>query len=92
MGAVSLAAAEVTQSDSAPLVEVVHPAGNAGAVTPSKFSERTVVTLGWPSRNEKVTVPRFAAPSCNWSVAVLVPPQVPIAVKVNGCNTACRWW
>ena len=45
-------------------------------------------TLDWPSRKEKVTVPRFAAPSCNWSEAVLVPPQLPVAVKVNGWTTA----
>ena len=53
-------------------------------MTPSKFWEKTVDTLDWPSLKEKVTVPRSVAPSCNWSVAVSVPPQFPVAVKVNG--------
>ena len=83
-----LADVEVTQADWAPLVEVVHPAGKAGAVTPSKFWVKTVDTLDWPSPKEKVTVPRFAAPSCNWSVAESVPPQLPVAVKVKGRTTA----
>src|ERR1019366_4819446 len=79
---------EVTQADWAPLVEVVHPEGKAGPVTPSKFWEQTVDTLDWPSPKGKVTVPRFGAPSCNWSEAVLVPPQFPVAMKVKGWTTA----
>src|SRR3982751_580167 len=38
LGAVSGAVVDVTQGDSAPVAAVVQPAGNAGAVTPSKFS------------------------------------------------------
>src|ERR1035437_6689519 len=87
-GVVSLTEVEVTQADWAPPVEVLQPAGKAGAVMPSKFWENTLTTLDWPSRNEKVSVPRFVAPSCNWSEAVLVPPQLPVAVKLNGSTTA----
>jgi hypothetical protein len=36
-GAVSGVVVEVTHGDSAPVAVVVQPAGNAGAVTPSKF-------------------------------------------------------
>ena len=88
LGVVSHAEAEVTQADYAPLVEVAHPAGKAGAVAPSKFWEKTVDTLGWPSRKEKVSVPRIAVPSCNWSEAVFVPPQIPVAVKLKGRASA----
>ena len=63
---------------------MVHPAGKAGAVTPSKFWVKTVDTVDWPSPKENVTVPRFSVPSCNWRVAVSVPPQLPAAVKVKG--------
>src|ERR1035441_10084247 len=87
-GVVSRAEMEVTQADCAPLVTVVQPAGKAGAATPSKFWENTLATLDWPSRNEKVSVPRFVVPSCNCSEAVLVPPQLPVAVKLNGSATA----
>ena len=90
LGAVSLAAVEVTQADWALLAEVAQPVGNAGAVTPSKFWEKRSDTLDWPSGKEKVTVPRLAAPSCNWSVAVLLPPQEPVAVKVNGEPPPCH--
>ena len=45
-GAVSRAEVEVTQADWAPLAEVVQPAGNAGAVTPSKFWEKTLASAG----------------------------------------------
>ena len=65
LGEVSLAEADAAQADSAPLVEVAHPAGKAGAVIPSKFCVKTVETLVWPSRKVNVTVPKFATPSCN---------------------------
>ena len=72
-----------TVQSPSPLVKaVVQPAGSAGATTPSKFSLKT--TLRTPSVKVNVTVPRLDAPSCNWKVAVSVPPQLPFAVKVNG--------
>src|SRR6186713_591987 len=37
-GAVSGVVVDVTQATSAPVAALVHPAGSAGAVTPSKFS------------------------------------------------------
>jgi hypothetical protein len=45
LGVVSRADVEVTQADWAPLVEVVHPAGKAGVVTP-QFSVAMKVK-GW---------------------------------------------
>ncbi len=44
--------------------------------------------LDWPSGNEKVTVPKFVPLSSKWRVAVLLPPQAPVAVKVKGRATA----
>jgi hypothetical protein len=42
---------EVTHGLSTPLAAVVQPAGSAGAVTPSKLSEKTPDVLGVPSVN-----------------------------------------
>src|SRR5205823_9260014 len=85
LGAESTVVLTVVQADCAPLAEVVHPGGNAGAVTASKFSAKT--TPVWPSAKGTVTVPRLAAPSCNWSVAVMLPPHGAFAVKVKGWLT-----
>src|SRR5438105_1143763 len=87
-GAESCEAVEVTQGDSTPVAELVQPAGNAGGVTPSKFCEKNVVTMTLPKRKAKLTVPRLVAPSCNWSVAMLVSPQLPPAAKVKARATA----
>jgi hypothetical protein len=71
----------------APLVKLLtHPAGSAGATTPSKFSEKAM--LKTPSVNVYVTVPRLVAPSWSCRLAVKVPPQVPDAVKVKLRQTA----
>src|SRR5215469_4659357 len=67
---------------------VVQPEGSAGAVTLSKFSEKLVVLIVAPSRMVKLTVPKLVAPSCSCKVAVTVPPQVPLAVKLKGLATA----
>src|SRR5436309_15317564 len=85
LGEVSLEAVEFTQEDWEPVVEVVQPTGNAGAVTPSKFSEKSVAS--WPIRKEKETVPKFWEPSCNWNVGEMFVLQAPVAVKENDLET-----
>ena len=55
LGGVAVTAVEVTQGTSAPPAEVVQPAGSAGAVTPSKFSENGVEIA--PRVKLYVTVP-----------------------------------
>lgn len=50
LGALAGVVVEVTQSDSEPVAAVVHPAGNAGATTPSKFC----VKNGAPPHGEGV--------------------------------------
>src|SRR5262245_51091350 len=83
LGAVSDWALETTQAAPDPLPETVQPAGRTGAVTPSKFWARKAGLTGFPNLNGKETVPKFTVPSCSWSVAVFVPPQIPVVVKVN---------
>ena len=79
----------VAQVDWIPEVTaVVQPEGKAGAGTPSKFSLNVISVDTAPNRIVKVTVPRLELPSCSWSVAVTVPPQLPLAVKVKGFATA----
>src|SRR6266480_6902462 len=68
-GAVSDWVLLLAQPGPAPLEETFQPAGNAGGVTPSKLSDKIGRLLRWPSVKENVTAPRFAVPSCNWSVA-----------------------
>lgn len=63
-GGAGAPALEVTQRGAGPDAFVaIHPAGKAGATTPSKFwlDETTVV----PSVKVQVEVPRFEAPSCH---------------------------
>ena len=43
LGALAGLVVEVTQGTSAPVAAVVHPAGSAGATTPSKFSENVAL-------------------------------------------------
>src|SRR5262245_56299521 len=86
LGAVSLGALALTQEDCSPVAEVVQPAGSEGAITPSKFSENRVTS--WPITREKETVPRFCEPSCNRNVGEMLEPHGPLAVKVNGLETA----
>jgi hypothetical protein len=62
------------------------PAGNAGAVTASKFSFKPIFSK--PSLNVYVTVPRSLAPSCICIVAVIVPPHKPEDRKVKFLQTA----
>src|SRR6266542_564767 len=76
LGAVSLEVLTVTQ-----LLPSVQ-SGPPTVQSPSKFSLK--VTFKTPKVKVKVTVPRLVAPSCNWSVAVIVPPQEPLAVNVKG--------
>src|SRR2546425_11250980 len=79
LGKVSAARLVVTQGAPAPLQETVQPAGKAGAVTASKLSDQTAF---WPNWKLEVTVPKLFVPSWSWSVAVMVPPHAPVAVKV----------
>src|SRR2546427_11237754 len=69
----------------APLTVAVHPAGRAGATTPSKCSLKPGTKF--PSPRVNVTLPRSVGPSWRWSVAVIEPPQLPCAVKVKGRET-----
>src|SRR5450432_519789 len=46
LGALAGVIVEVTHGSSAPVAAVVHPAGSAGAVTPSKFSAKVAVHGG----------------------------------------------
>src|SRR5215471_5612799 len=70
----------------APVRAAVQPAGSDGATTPSKFSAEAVTKA--PSCSVKVTSPRSVAPSIRCRVGVMLPPQVPCAVKVNVRETA----
>src|SRR5690242_7399829 len=56
-----------------PLPDAAQPAGNVGAVTRSKFSEKKTVCL--PSVIGKLTTPRFKDLSCNCNRAVIVLPH-----------------
>ncbi len=51
LGALKGVVVDVTHGDSTPLAVVAHPAGSAGPITPSKFSENAVVVTSWPSVN-----------------------------------------
>src|SRR5262249_956050 len=74
----------VVQSLSVPVISVVlQPGGNIGAVTSSKFSLKLITVKSCPRGILKLTLPRLLAPSCSCKVAVIVPPQAPVAVKVN---------
>src|SRR2546430_11963479 len=86
LGNVSRTEVCVTQFTAALVAEVVQPAGNAGAVTLSKFWVNTFAIC--PIWKEMVAVPRFEAPSWSCRLAVIVPPQAPVAAKVNGWPTA----
>src|SRR5262245_24231258 len=85
-GAVSFVVVLVIQSASLPEVKVAQPPGNAGAKTESKFSDETVPST--PSDMLKVANPRSFVPSCRCRTGLMIPPQVPEAVKENGCVTA----
>src|SRR5262245_36353273 len=81
-GGVSLEVVEVTHAGALPLATVdVQPAGKAGAVTPSKFSEKA--TLGAPSGKVNGMAPRLVVPSCKLSVAVSEPPQLSAGFTVK---------
>src|SRR5690242_21768053 len=64
------------------------PEGKAGAVTPSNVSVNVVTVITAPRRIVKLTVPMLTSPSWSWKLAVMIPPQLPLAVKVNGRVTA----
>src|ERR1051326_3357879 len=83
LGAVSADVVDVTQLDCPPEADVAQPAGNDGATTESKFCVKIVAVR--PRGMAKLIVPRSAAPSCKASMAVITPPQVPPAVKLNDC-------
>src|SRR6185312_10475820 len=68
-----------------PVVAPVPVAGITIAVAFEKVDEAVLVVPSW---NVYVTVPRLMAPSCSCRVAVMLVPQVPLATKVNGCDTA----
>src|SRR3954447_4604538 len=86
LGEVSGVVAEVVHKV-APLAFVAdHPAGSAGATTPSKFSPRATLTT--PVTKSNVIVPRLVAPSCSWRLATIVEPHETLpAVKVNDLDT-----
>ena len=74
LGALFGPVALVVQSAGGPAPSLVdaHPAGSAGAVTPSKFCDK--LTAGVPSEYTCVTFCEFI-PSCTSHVSVIVPPQ-----------------
>ena len=72
-GALSGVVVLVTQGTSAPEAVVVHPAGNAGATTPSKFSEKL------PGQGETVGL----AEGATVAVAVGVGEGVPLGLGVG---------
>src|SRR5437868_11803898 len=69
--------AVVAQAAPAPVCETVQPAGRAGGITASKFSERSAEELNWPSRSGNETDPKAFGPSCKVRVAIFVPLQLP---------------
>src|SRR5882672_2827329 len=83
-GAVWFVVVVVIQAVWPPVAVAVQPAGSEGADTLSKFSANV---LAWPSVKLKTKVPKFAAPSCNWSVALAAAPQLPLATKVKDRET-----
>ena len=76
LGAVSGLVVEVTHGDSAPVATVVHPAGSAGATTPSKFSENVT------GQGEDVGLAEGATVAVAVAVAVAVFVAVAVAVAV----------
>ena len=77
-GAVSGVVVDVTHGTSAPVAVLVHPAGSAGAVTPSKFSVKTTL------KAEQFGVGVFVA------VPVAVAVGVFVAVAVGGGGWTAR--
>src|SRR5262245_1302001 len=73
LGAVSGVVVEVAQASAPAPDTLVHPAGSAGAATPSKFSTRNV--LGTPVGKVHEGLPRSAAPSWTCIVAVSEAPH-----------------
>src|SRR5882724_4129136 len=86
LGELSATVVFVTQLDWTPVVEVVQPAGRAGALAESKFSVKT--ELAWPSGKRADVTPRFAGPSWSCKVAMTLPPQAPVTANANGKLTA----
>src|SRR5258705_5712769 len=87
-GLVSLDVLEVVQRGAEPwALAATQPEGRAGAVMPSKFSEKIACR---PSEKVKVKVPRSVLPSWSCRVAVSVSPQERpgSAVNVKGWATA----
>src|SRR5213596_4191318 len=80
LGGVSLATLVVSQPAPAPLRNTLQPGGRAGGVTASKFSDKGNLWL--PIRKVKLRSPRSFVPSWSCSVATLVPPQIPVVVKL----------
>src|SRR5580765_6795281 len=78
----SFAVPEVTQLAALLKTAEVHPVGNPGDVTESKFSPKT--DTGFPTGKFTISAPRLAVPSWSSRVVVSVPPQIALAVKVNG--------
>jgi hypothetical protein len=77
---------EVTQNGAGPLAFVaVHPAGSAGAVTPSKFSLNTV-TSGPTTATEAGAEPDPPSVDVNEAVLLSVVPHVPVVVVVVTCT------
>src|SRR5437016_6154205 len=72
----------VCHGEPAPLQEESHPGGRAEGSTSSKFSDNT--KRGLPNGNAKLAVPKLLVPSCSCSVATLLWPQAPLAVKEKG--------
>src|SRR5882762_7986807 len=85
-GAVGAAASLGLSHAAAVGLLVIHPAGKEGIVTPSKFCVKRIPDA---PRGFVLSRPaRLRALSCNWKVGLIVPPQLPLAVKVNGWLTA----
>src|SRR5271166_2799597 len=84
LGALEKKLVEITQFDWPPKAVVDQPGGGLGAFMLSKFWVKVVAETIWPSGRLKWSVPRLVAPSWSWSDAVMAPPHVPLAVKVNG--------
>ena len=55
----------------------------SGAVIDIEFVKELVTNPVLPVDRRFVTVPKLFVPSCNWSTAISVSPQVPFAVKVK---------
>ena len=55
----------------------------SGAVIEVEFVNALVTEPIFPMVRKFVTIPKLFVPSCNWSTAMNVSPQMPFAVKVK---------